>query len=163
QRAAAAAAAAAEDGEFAAPGAGLPEGRRTGAGRTERRVEGSTPDEPNLAATRAVCTPASASVTPRFVGGGGDDGAGGAAADRAGQHRVRPARGTQRSVRGSGADRAATPAGDAPFVVRRVGNEAVGTQRPAVLVAAGGFSDDTAPRAGLRAGFGHAVAAVPLA
>ena len=56
---------------------------------------------------------------------------------------------------------AAPGAADTRFQVGGVGDQAVGTQRPSVLIAGGRLPDDPAARACDGAGLGHAVAAEP--
>ena len=75
-----------------------------------------------------------------------------ASADRAGHRLHRPADCTERPVVGADADRAAATAVDAGFLVGRIGDQAVGTQRLAVFVAGGGLADGPAPRTWLRHG-----------
>ena len=69
------------------------------------------------------------------------------AADRARQQRQREAAGAQRPVRGPPLDPAAAPAAGAGLQVRRVGDEAVRAQRPALVVAGDGLAAGSAARA----------------
>ena len=142
----------------AAPEAGV----GAGAGRAQRLGGGAAADRPGLAAARAPGPALLAGPAPWLAGGLGDHAGGVAPADRAGQdlpwHAVR----AQRPAGSADADRPAAAAAGADLLVGRVGDQAVGAQRLAVLVTGGDLPDRSAPCARLGAGPGHAVAARPL-
>ncbi len=132
-----------------------------GAGRAQRRVSGAGADRRDRAAVRAAGPALLACPAPGLAGGLGDHARAVLSADRAGQHLPGPAVLAQRPVRSAGADRTAPPAPGAFLLVSRIGDQAVRAQRPAVLIASGGFPDGAAPGARLGPGLGHAVAAAP--
>ncbi len=133
----------------------------TGAGRAERMIQGAAADRGDLAAAGAADPALLAGMTPRHAGGLGDHAGGVLPADAAAQDGVGQAARAERARRSSCADRASSVAGDAEFLVGRVGDQAVRTQRLAQLVPGGGLADGAATRARLGPGFGHAVAAEP--
>lgn len=137
-------------------------GVRAGAGRAEGFVEGATADLGVHPAATAAPPALPAGLTPRLAGRLGDHTGCLFAANSAGQGLGWHAAAAQRTARGSKADRAAPTAGCAGLLVDWVGDQAVRTQRLAMLIAGGRFSDCSAARAGLGARFGHAVAAQPL-
>ena len=114
----------------AAPEAGV----RAGAGRAERLAGGAAADRPGLAAARAPDPALLAGPAPWLAGGFGDQAGGVLPADPAGQdlpwHAVR----AQRPAGCPDVDRPAPAAAGAGFLVSRIGDQALGAQRLAVLV-----------------------------
>ncbi len=147
---------------LAAAGATAPGVVGPGAQRAQRLVDCSAAQRSDLAATSAADPPLLAREAPGLVGGLGDHARCGPPADRASQHGARYALATQRPVVGADGDRSTSTALDACFTVGGIGDQAVGAQRSPLLVAGRGLADRPAPGAGLRAGFGGAVAAQPL-
>lgn len=142
----------------AAPEAGV----RAGAGRAERLAGGAAADRPGLTAARASDPALLAGPAPGLAGGFGDHARGILPADSADQGLPRHAVRAQRAAGSPDADRPAAPAAGAGLLVGRVGDQAMGAQRPAVLVTDSDLLDGSAPRARLETGSGHAVAAAPL-
>ena len=126
-------------------------GRGSGAAGAERIGQGAGGDRRETAASRAGSRPALAGRAPRLAGDAGDATRRTLAADGARQQRQRGAAGAQRPVGGAPFDPAAAAAADAGLQVRRVGDEAVGAQRPAVVVAGDGLAAGSAADALLSA------------
>src|SRR5918995_6385847 len=122
-------------------------------------MAGSAADRRDLSAARAAGPALFAGPAPRRAGGLGDHARAVAAADVAGEDLPGQAGRAERPRGGAGADRAPAAAAAAGLVVDRIGDQAGGTQRPAVLVAGGRFAHRAATRARLGPGPGHAVAA----
>ena len=148
-------------GALAASRAGVPERRGADAGPAERAGGRPAANRPDVAAAGAACAPLLAGVAPRLAGDLGDLGGSQARADRADHRLSRPAGRAQRTAGCPDADDAAPGAADTRFQVGGVGDQAVGTQRPSVLIAGSRLPDDPAARACYGAGPGHAVAAEP--
>src|SRR5262249_29192743 len=160
---AAGAVAAADAAGLPAAGAGAPEsGVGAGAGGAQRSVEGAAADGPDLAAARAASPALLAGGARGLSGGGGDVARGLAAADGAGHDSDRAAGRAQRALWGADAAWAATRAADAGLLVGWVNDEAMRAEGPTLLVAGGCLPHGAAPRAGLGAGAGDAVATQPL-
>lgn len=148
-------------GRVAAGRAVVPDGAR-GAVLTARFGGGARDDGSGLPARTASGRAALARGTPRLA----DDSRCAArlflAADRARRDRQRRAGAADRPVRRSDADRASAAAVETDFEVVRVGDQAVRTQRSAVLVASGWFAPGAATCAFLDAGMGDTGAADAL-
>ena len=119
-------------------------GRGRGAAGAQRAGQGAGGDRRDAAAGRAGSRPPLAGRAPGQAGGAGDAARRGLAADRARQQRQRGAAGAQWPVRGPPLDPAAAPAAGAGLQVRRVGDQAVGAQRPALVIAGGGLAAGSA-------------------
>ena len=144
--------------------AGAPEtGVGAGAGPAERLGLGAAADPGHGPALRAACPPLLAGLTPWLPGRPGQVTGGAATADRAGHGLHWQACRAQRPARRPAADRPDAAAAGAGLEVGRVGDQAVRTQRPAVLIADRDLLDRPAPRARLETRSGNAVAAAPLA
>ena len=148
-------------GPLAASWAGVPERRGAEAGPAERAGGRPAANRPDAAAAGAACAPLLAGVAPRLAGDLGDLGGSQARADRADHRLRRPAGRAERTAGCPDADDAPPGAAGTRFQVGGVGDQAVGTQRPSVLVAGSRLPDDPAARACYGAGPGHAVAAEP--
>ena len=147
---------------FAAGRAAGPEaGIGTGAGRAERLGPGAAPDAAGPAASRAVCPALLAGPAPWLAGGLRGHARGLFAADTAGRDLPGAAAGAERAAGRADADRPPATAAGAGLLVGRVDDQAVRTQRPAVLVADRCLADGPAAGARLGPGPGHAVAAEP--
>jgi hypothetical protein len=153
----------ADPARLSAVRAAAPEARVvTGARSAEWLVEGAPTDRTVLAAARAARPAVPTRLAPGLAGRQGDVAGCLAAADRA-RHRLdRPTRLAERAVGRADADTSATAAIDALLLVGRIVDQAVGTQRFAVLVADRGLADRVAAGTGLGSRLGHAIAAEPL-
>ena len=119
-------------------------GRGRGAAGAQRAGQGAGGDRRDAAAGRAGGRLPLAGRAPGQAGGAGDAARRGLAADRARQQRQRGAAGAQWPVRGPPLDPAAAPAAGAGLQVRRVGDQAVGAQRPALVIAGSGLAAGSA-------------------
>jgi hypothetical protein len=143
-----------------AGGAGVPD-LGGGAADAEGFGEGAGDDRRDAAAGRAGGGAALTGRTPRATGGAGSAAGPVLAAYGAGRGAESGAARADRAVWRAGIHQATAPAVDAGFEVRGVGDQAVRTERSALVVAGGGFPAGSAARA-VKAAVSDAGAADPL-
>src|SRR5258708_17444638 len=135
---------------FAAGRAAGPEaGIGSGAGGAQGLGPGAAPDAARLAAARAACPALLPGPAPWLAGGLRGHARSLPPADAAGRGLPGAAAGAERAVGRADADRPPATAAGAGLLVGRVGDQAVRTQRPAVLVTGRGLADGPAAGAGL--------------